>query len=370
MIPFPFSLFYILSATSGFEPFTGLYESYERYSTGFLSIFKSGVMLESGKSKYTTGRYGFFTGYSFDSNFYFQDNYELYSTGNIFEYRSGIINNYNIFLNVTGKSFFHDIYFNDNYELYSTGFDSQFIFTGYYSGQSYQGKISTGHSIGGYIRPTLQTTVLSVPNLTSIGPAYFTGSGLILTGDWDRTNNVKIGYLNKASGLFFFDHLLRWDRPAGSIDNFTIEIALRRSGWKSNWSQMVDFSLYSGFGLLRWFNTDTLGGVVDGEFDQSTYTLPNDRWTYVSYVRSGTEGRFYFSGILSNIVVTNANSLTDYFPIYLGRNATDEPDDLQFWGYMDEFRFWNYPRTSGQIYSGSTGTVDPSSAGLQCYLSL
>lgn len=370
MIPFPFSLFYIVADISGLQPFTGFYDSYESYSNGVINILTSGIVLESGKKIYTTGKYGFFTGYTyepFDFNF---DNYEHYNLGNIIEFNhySGYINR-GLF-SLTGFSYDPSDVFFDSFEKYQSPSNIIEFTGGMYTGNRLLNNVATGHSDGGYIPVNLQTSILSIPNLTSIGPAYFTGSGLILTGDWDRIRNQKIGYLNKASGLYFFDHLLRWDRPAGTINNFTFEIALRRSGWAVDSSRMVDNSSPSGFALQRNSNTNNMRAGVSGNFDNSTFALPDNVWTFISVVRSGSTMSFYANGIFSNSFTTTAVGITNTFPIYLGKRATAPVFDLRYQGYMDEFRYWNYARTSGEIYSGSTGTVDPNSAGLQCYLSL
>jgi hypothetical protein len=370
MIPFPFSLFYILNEVSGFQPFTGFYDSYELYQQGTLNIFTSGVALESGKKVYTTGKFGFFTGKTFLSENLLADDFQFYTDNTrVFTYPSGSGYFLGTFLFNTGVSFYTNTYLSDTFETYSSGFSSVYP-NATYSGKGYWDKVDTGHSYAGYIRPLSIGTPISIKNLTSIGPAYFTGSGVLITGDWDTISDTKVGYLNRSSGLYFFDHMFRLEKGSVTLANFTTEIALRRSGWAVDSARPFDNNAASGTLLARNAGTNNLRAGVSGSFDNSTATLSDNRWTYVSFVRSGTEGRFYFNGILSNTVVIAAGNPTNSIPFYLGRRGTNIPEDLQYRGYIDEFRFWNYARTSGQIYSGFSGTVDPNSAGLQYYLSL
>lgn len=370
MLVFPFSLFSVFVNNTGVRILTGFYDSYELYPAIVNTFrFPSGVVFESG---YNIPITGLFTGYSFTSNFYFSDSYEDYNTGYRNSYPSGLNKFYSQNIYTSGKSFNCDIYMSDAYQLYDTGFDNTFLFTGYHSGIDYTNFYTTGHTIGGYLPPIRFSEVLSVKNKATYPstPAFFTGSGILMTGDLDRVSNTKIGYLNRDSGLFFEDHLLRLDRPVETYSAFTYEIALRRSGWAESSSRPFDMSSPSGTFLARFGATDLLRAGVSGVADNATTTISDNQWTFVSFVRNGTNGTFYFSGRLSNTITVSNVNISQYVPFYLGRRATNTPNDLKYWGYIDEFRFWNYPRSSGEIFSGSTGTVNPSSTGLIAYLSL
>jgi hypothetical protein len=371
MIVFPFSLFAVILNNTGIRILTGFYDSYELYPAQSNTFrYPSGVAFESG---YNVPITGLFTGYSFTANFYFSDSYEDYSAGTTTAYPSGLNKFYSQNIYTSGKSFINDIYMSDSYERYDiTGFDIRFNFTGYHSGIDYTNVYTTGHSMGGYLPPLRFAEILSIPNKSTYpgSPAFFTGSGILMTGDLDRISNTKIGYLGRDSGLFFQDHLLRLDRPVETYTGFTFEIALRRSGWSEASSRPFDMSSPSGTFLARFGTTDLLRAGVSGVADNANVTISDNQWTYVSFVRNGTNGTFYFSGRVANTITVSNVNISQYFPFYLGRRATNTPNDLPYWGYIDEFRFWNYVRTSGEIYSGSTGTVNPNSAGLVAYLSL
>lgn len=372
MIVFPFSLFAVILNNTGIRILTGFYDSYSLYSPSS-SVFRypSGVAFESG---YNVPITGLFTGYSFTANFYFSDSYENYPiTTGINTYPSGLNKFYSQNIYTIGRSFINDVYMSDSYQLYQpTGFDIRSGFTGYHSGISFSGIYTSGYSFAGYLPPLMWSQPISIKNRSSYpgSPAYFTGSGRLMTGDFDRISNTKIGYLNRDSGLFFEDHLFRLDRPIETYSGFTFEIALRRSGWAESSSRPFDMSSPSGTFLARNGATDFLRAGVSGVADNANVTISDNQWTFVSFVRNGANGTFYFSGRVANTITVSNVNISQYVPFYLGRRATNTPNDLKYWGYIDEFRFWNYIRSSGEIFSGSTGTVNPSSTGLVAYLSL
>ena len=75
MIVFPFTLFYLNNQFTG-GIFTGFYDLYESYALGTRFSYQDGFAFESGL---TIPRTGFFTGYSFLSNFILYDTYEQVS---------------------------------------------------------------------------------------------------------------------------------------------------------------------------------------------------------------------------------------------------------------------------------------------------
>lgn len=420
MIPFPFTFF------ASLEPFlldyTGMYESFDEYVNGESRfLFKSGYVFENGTNYPQTG---YATGVTFDAAAYWIDSYDDYIAP---EYRtifsgrySGVFDPFPALPWVSGLSFLPYPFFTEPFEQYVTGvltgyfsnytglnsnqsvlpwatgvainyirgffddFDqytgnaNQSGFTGWYTGFTYSvteqlGGQPSGTALWGYIERMVSGGVqlpFEFPNYGDSPPTIISGSGMMITGGWDRVSDTHFGFLNRPWAMYVNNnrYFQIYKQPM-IISDFTIEIAVKRTGWADASSRIIDHDGRSGFFLGRNTNTDFLRAGSTGGFFNCDVPLSDNLWTHVAFVKSGNLGVFYMSGMRRNSSAQPPNlAINNRHDFYIGRTKI-ENDANQFQGYFDEVRIWNYGRTDTEIAAGASGTINPYQPGLIAYFS-
>lgn len=411
MIPFPFSLFSRSDIISLI--YTGVYEDFDIYYGGIWDTYLSGHVFESG---FTIPRTGFSTGTSFLASAYFIEDFSRYSESQsgFSTLYSGVLVPLPSPLYTTGKVYDAFSFMSDNWKqpyvvpspesyrfiftgyysgwtssgpipIFGTGLSPNLVaympenwtqpysntpnqeggvFTGYYSGSEFVGQAQprgTGVTIWGWIPPALMFTGTSFTNLGTKPPFTFSGSGVLFSGGHDRAGGTTIFYNNKTSGLYFrLGQSLQLYKASASINDFTVEFQMKRSGWGDSDAHIIDHHNFSGFAIFRNGTSNNLRMGVSGSFFNSDVTISDQSWTHVAFMRSGTSGICYISGMQRNSVVQNTLTISHGADYFIGRNRTNGTQG--YIGWIDEVRFWNYARTREEIAAGATGSVTPVAA--------
>jgi len=201
------------------------------------------------------------------------------------------------------------------------------------------GKTSSNGAISGFIRTSLGSPIpnalVKVTNESGNGPAW---------GNAVNLNDVDDHITLSQSEIYEFIN-------ASLSDSMTMELWFNPSSQNpmsliskgSNWELKM---ASDGLNYLSLFQNGiallTSDHVVGSDDDQAIAV--ND-WNHVALVRKGAELKLYINGWLARV-----NGGFSSFPL-APQTATSEsivlgtgPDELQFYGKMDEFRVWNEAR--------------------------
>jgi hypothetical protein len=189
-----------------------------------------------------------------------------------------------------------------------------------------------------------------------------------LGSSWTGNANIDIvstGYIGyagflKNGGAFQCGH-----NPAYLLNDFTAEIWVKRlsDSWGTAFGRIVEKSFSNGFTINRDNGSNKVNLSIMGDQDAYNNTIPLNVWTHLAVVRSGSTAFLYISGVLDKQVATSSSQLTNTNPLGVGQNPESVDQIL-----VDEFRLWNYARTSGEIVSNMNTAIAPYQSGLLNYL--
>lgn len=348
---------------------------------------------------------GFTQGRQFPANPRIQDDYEIYATGDVTILPSGQQINPRFPIPGTGKVFALG-YLYDGYTGYNTGYYTQSLNLGrvlyrgtsistdgfwripsnYYSemfedyplgfrnvyvmwktGRQESGSNGTqGYSYGHWSPLVYIGPISGVLNRGTYS-SNFSGSGRLNTGNSDLITNTFVGYPYKGTGVFFNNHVFSWDRPDEPLTDFTMEVAIWPSGWVVNSAKFIEANPVAGFSMGRYSNTGRVQVILNNTSYTGTSDIITNKWNYISFVRKGTTGYLYNTGVLKDQFDVHDNPITGGKTVHIGKNFTS--NNQRFAGYMDEFRLYNYPREDWQIAEDWNRVIDIQ-PGLVGYFSL
>jgi len=98
----------------------------------------------------------------------------------------------------------------------------------------------------------------------------------------------------------------------------------------------------------------------------STGTVPQNTWTHVAIVKTGTTIEFFINGISSGTITVNAYLNTNN--LVIGRQSYQCTNCIDYYmnGSMDELRVWGHARSASEILTNMNTSILPQ-AGLQAY---
>ena len=91
-------------------------------------------------------------------------------------------------------------------------------------------------------------------------------------------------------------------------------------------------------------------GVTTPGYHQSTGTIPNNQWSYISVTYDGANIRFYINGVLDRTIAAAGSITNSTGSLFVG-SLEPGNDGYEFTGSIDEVRVYNYARTQEQIVS-------------------
>jgi len=110
--------------------------------------------------------------------------------------------------------------------------------------------------------------------------------------------------------------------------------------------------LVQNTGLLGVWN----GGFFSSGFDVDGLT---PGWHFITAVGTGSQTEFFVDGVSVGTSTTKLTSGINYFGNYVGGG--------QYWGNADEFRIWNYARTTTQTQNSMNSRLQGNESGLLGY---
>jgi hypothetical protein len=182
------------------------------------------------------------------------------------------------------------------------------------------------------------------------------------------------GYINNSSTTspFFGGGFVLPHRVEQNVQDFTIEFWIKRldGSWGINrrvvqkepfFSNYLDIATPSSV-LPSYSGTIAYRGT---EVRTNTILEPG-QWVHVAFSRKNNTGIFYCNGLLDNTGIVASNFVGGSGPILIGHSsATNE-----YWQniLIDEFRLWNYARSSGEIYNNYNLSISNTPSGLINYI--
>jgi len=339
----------LLGATVG-RQFTAqprVQDDFEAYSSGEIANLISGYLVYPQITVPTTGRV-YVQGLLIEP-------YTGYATGYDTTFDKGFINFKTIVVATSGRSYDPDLYFFEGYENYASGLRNTFL--SFITGKQYNGvNGSDGRSFAGW-SPLQFLGILSGLQNLGLGPAPFTGSGRLNIGNNDLITRNYVGYPYKGTGIFFNNNVFSWQRPLDPITDFTVEIAAWPSGWATSDAKIIEANPVAGFSLGRYSTTNNVAFILNNVTHTGTFSLGLNDWNFLSFSRSGGVGSLYWSGNLMNTFPVSTGAITGGVTVSFGKNFTS--NSQRFLGYLDEFRFWDTVRTTGEIYRDWNILINP-----------
>jgi len=367
-------------------------DNFESYLTGFRRFFSgSGYWLTSGSAQNLTSCFG--------------DNFELYPTGGI----SGNALNGNFIYQGysteygtrTGNLFLSFDLMSDNFGTYPTGTIEGNAFNKNKSVDSYTSTVGSVTGNANFLSNFVNDSFVSYPTgssyegewltlgLNRISYSYFGTSGSTYrpgqAGTWLPNSGslsgfftnfystivpavINSGVATNTGQYFQYPH-----NSAFNIGDFTCEFWVYRNGdWTQENSRFVDKGWNGGFALDRYITTDLVQAEINGELYYTTnIKLSPNLWTHFAWVRQGSTIYTYSGGAAyGESQACDSSILSGSYPFTFGANGSTAPYGEFFNGTLNEIRFWNYARSSGDIAANYNQQVSPSSPGLLLYLSI
>jgi len=109
--------------------------------------------------------------------------------------------------------------------------------------------------------------------------------------------------------------------------------------------------------LGRYSTTNNVAFILNNVTHTGTFSLGLNDWNFLSFSRSGGVGSLYWSGNLMNTFPVSTGAITGGVTVSFGKNFTS--NSQRFLGYLDEFRFWDTVRTTGEIYRDWNILINP-----------
>ncbi len=231
---------------------------------------------------------------------------------------------------------------------------------------------------------TATFTSVAAANLMRIGSGYLNGrffkgviddiriypsalTNLQVLGNWTFENGQQ--FLKPGSGhCLYFDgvndylHFGNTHIPTGS---FTVEF------WVRNWASTGAYREFVSQGVggsAFYIGLDPTGKIRCGDTWQVTnVSFPNQHWTHIALVKSGTNGSLYINGMLQ--ATKTGYSINAGGPMRIGKQYGALGEYAQC--FMDEFRVWNGALSQTQIQERMCRKItvdDPISPYLLAYL--
>ncbi len=157
--------------------------------------------------------------------------------------------------------------------------------------------------------------------------------------------------------------------PAGVYFNgdFTLECWVKLNAY-SNWARIIDFGAGSSTSTDQVLFGFTTGNTPSGYINASGFNFPSgislNTWTHLAVTLSGTTLTGYVNGtsVLTATVTAPANVTRN--SCFIGKsNYGDANSNMS----IDEFRIWNYARTTLQIQSSLNTELVGNESGLNVY---
>ena len=157
--------------------------------------------------------------------------------------------------------------------------------------------------------------------------------------------------------------------PAGVYFNgdFTLECWVKLNAY-SNWARIIDFGAGSSTSTDQVLFGFTTGNTPSGYINASGFNFPSgislNTWTHLAVTLSGTTLTGYVNGtsVLTATVTAPANVTRN--SCFIGKsNYGDANSNMS----IDEFRIWNYARTTSQIQGSMNTELVGNESGLNVY---
>ena len=157
--------------------------------------------------------------------------------------------------------------------------------------------------------------------------------------------------------------------PAGVYFNgdFTLECWVKLNAY-SNWARIIDFGAGSSTSTDQVLFGFTTGNTPSGYINASGFNFPSgislNTWTHLAVTLSGTTLTGYVNGtsVLTATVTAPANVTRN--SCFIGKsNYGDANSNMS----IDEFRIWNYARTTSQIQASMNTELLGNESGLNVY---
>lgn len=316
----------------------------------------------TGQSVYFVSGSGYWlaSGVLSDMAKYLTDSFAGYQTGQLYQgaaltgnmSHANHVNLYGVF---TGNLNNNDRFLSDIPTGYATGLYAGGFLTGNLmkSGYNYLAKTVTGNAynyIGLYPDSGSLSGFWNVYDRQAVAPAY----GYIANGMYSYSESY-------ATYPF---------RPSHLLEDFTVETWVNPQYTGAGPGPIVySNGLSSGFGLNIYgraiFYIKSLPVTSSG-------SVPINQWTHLAVAREGNQVRIYFNGSVDTIsggILTGAT--TSVNALALGRpNGYDVlfTTNYTLTGNLDEFRLWNYARSTAEIAANYNTQIVPGASGLINYL--
>jgi hypothetical protein len=150
--------------------------------------------------------------------------------------------------------------------------------------------------------------------------------------------------------------------------DFTFECWVKLNVF-TNWARIFDFGAGGGVGTNQFLFGFVSGNTPSGYINSAGFSFPSGielgKWTHLAITQSGTTLTGYVNGVsvLTTTITAPANVTRN--SCFIGKsNYTGDPtSNMSF----DEFRIWNYARTSSQILSSMNTELVGNESGLVVY---
>ncbi len=158
--------------------------------------------------------------------------------------------------------------------------------------------------------------------------------------------------------------------PAGVYFNgdFTFECWVKLNVF-SNWARIIDFGAGSGVATNQVLFGFISGNTPNGYIDGSNFAFPSgielNKWTHLAITQSGTTLTGYINGVsvLTTTITAPANVTRNSCLIGKSNYTGDANSNMS----LDEFRIWNYARSTTQILGSMNTEMLGSEPGLVAY---
>lgn len=223
---------------------------------------------------------------------------------------------------------------------------------------SYSGNID---EVRIYNRALSQQEISALTNFAPGPVVYYNFNENTGTTANDSSGNGNAGTLTNGStwALGYGNSAVAFDGVNDSVtrtDNSTIDITgtITMSAWvyptasDANGTVLTKQGAYylerHSDGKIQAY----LYGVTTPGYHQSTSTIPNNQWSYISVTYDGANIRFYINGLLDRTIAATGSITNSAGTLFVG---SLEPgfDNYEFTGRIDEVRLYSYARSQEQI---------------------
>ena len=149
--------------------------------------------------------------------------------------------------------------------------------------------------------------------------------------------------------------------------DFTLECWVKLNAY-SNWARIIDFGAGSSTSTDQVLFGFLANNTPSGYINSAGFTFPSgislNTWTHLAITVSGTTLTGYVNGasVLTATVTAPANVIRN--SCFIGKsNYTDANSNIS----LDEFRIWNYARTTSQIQASMNTELVGNESGLNVY---